>query len=190
MKKLLVLLVLISFIAIPAQAKKDASWVVKKVKVENDPFEQATVFTFPTLNYRQMGGEVKQYTGVSVMKAPYFYYFVKAKVKEGKPVEYVIEVNNPRINLAGNKSFANYKKAVDNSGKELVFTLVEQFEPKMGDIKRTTPEENFTISLDDEYVKAHKDTGIVIKVYGDSESPIFHISPWYIDGMLQAISAK
>ena len=189
MKKIAILLGILLLVSAPAFAKKDAAWVAKKVKIENDPFEQAVVFTFPTLNYRQMGGEVKQYTGVSVMKCPYFLYFVKAKAKEGKPTEYVIEVKNPRINLAGGKSFANYKKAVDNSGKELMFTLGEQFEPKPGDL-RATPEEGFNITLDEEYVKAHKDTGIVIKVYGDSESPIFHISPWYIDGMLQAISAK
>lgn len=190
MKKITLLLGVFLLFSAPAFAKKDAAWVVKKAKVENDPFEQATVYTFPTLNYRQMGGEVKQFTGVGIMKSPYFNYFVKAKAKADKPTEYVIEVKNPRINLAGNKSFANYKKAVDNRGKELAFTPGEQFEPKSGDITRSTPEESFSITLDEEYVKSHKDTGIVIKVYGESESPIFHISPWYIDGMLQAVNQK
>lgn len=186
MKKTALLLAILLAVSAPAFAKKDAAWVVKKAQVTEDPFEKSKVFTFPEINYRQMGGEVKQYTGVGIMKSPYFLYHIDAKVKaDGK--EFVLEVKNPRVNLAGNKAFANYYKALDNDGKELNFALTKQFEPKRGDITKSTPEEGFKITFDEQYIQSHKDTGIVIKVYGENESHIFHVSPWYIEGMLQTI---
>lgn len=186
MKKLALLLAVLFAVSAPAFAKKDAAWVVKKAKVETDPFEKSKVFTFPEINYRQMGGEVKQYTGVGIMKAPNFRYHIDAKVKESG-AEFVLEVKNPRINLAGAKAFANYYKALDSDGKDLDFSLTKQYEPKAGDISRPVPEEFFTITFNNEYLQSHLSTGIVIKVYGENESPIFHISPWYIDGVLQAV---
>lgn len=188
MKKLLIILSAIFLITVPAFAKKDASWVLKKATVESDPFENVSLITFPTINYRQMGGEVKEYTGIGIMKSPYFLYFFKAKVGGDTPTEYILEVKNPRVNLAGHKSFANYQKALDKNGKLLDFKLIEQYEPKSGNITRTTPEEIFNITFDDGYIKSHKDSGIVIKVYGDTENHIFHISPWYIEGMLSKIN--
>lgn len=186
MKKIALLLAVLLAVSSPAFAKKDAAWVVKKAKVTDDPFEKSKIFTFPEINYRQMGGEVKQYTGVGIMKSPYFLYHIDAKVKTNGN-EYVLEVKNPRVNLAGKKAFANYNKALDSDGNELKFALTKQFEPKYGDISHPTPEEAFTITFDEAYIQSHKDTGIVIKVYGENESHIFHVSPWYIEGVLQAI---
>lgn len=186
MKKTALLLAVLLVFYAPAFAKKDAAWIVKKAKVEDDPFEKSKVFTFPQLNYRQMGGEVKQYTGVGIMKAPYFLYHIDAKLKSDGN-EFVLVVKNPRINLAGKKAFANYYKALDSDGKELNFMLTKQFLPKAGDISHPNPQEDFSITFDEEYMKSHLTSGIVIKVYGENENHIFHVSPWYIDGVLQAI---
>ena len=61
MKKIRTLVCLLALISLPAYAKKDAAWVVKKAKAEDDSFAKQKTVTFPEINYRQMGGEVKEY---------------------------------------------------------------------------------------------------------------------------------
>ncbi|MDE3277121.1 MAG: hypothetical protein PUK73_01920 [Spirochaetota bacterium] len=186
MKKIITLVCLLALISLPAYAKKDAAWVVKKAKAEDDSFAKQKTVTFPEINYRQMGGEVKEYTGVSVWKSPAFKYKIVAIEKDGQPLEFKIEVADARANLAGNKNFNNYSKALDKDGSTLKFISGVQFDPEQGDaLKHPLKEEHFSIVLDKAYLVSHRETGIVIKVYGESESPVFHISPWYVDGVLK-----
>ncbi|MGN0017225.1 MAG: hypothetical protein ACI37O_07815 [Candidatus Avelusimicrobium sp.] len=187
MKKIIALVCLLAMVSVPVYAKKDAAWVIKKAQVEEDSFAKQKTTLFPELNYRQMGGEVKEYTGVSVWKAPYFLYRVAVVEQDGTPTQFKINVREPLVNVAGSKDFQRYKKALDKDGKNLDFVSGNLYLPTDGGttIKKPVKEESFSIVFDEQYFKSHRESGIVIKVYGETESPIFHLSPWYVDGVLK-----
>jgi len=187
MKKIIACVCLLMLISLPTYAKKDAAWVIKKAKAEEDVFAKQKITSFPELNYRQMGGEVKDFTGISVWKAPYFLYSLSVVEQEGAPTQFKINVREPLVNVAGNKDFQGYQKALDKDGKALDFIPGQLYLPtSVGTaVKKPVKEESFSIVLEEQYFKAHRETGIVIKVYGNTESPVFHISPWYIDGVLK-----
>lgn len=195
MKKIfLTLCCMFLFVGI-SQAAKDAKWVIKKAKIDEDSFSKTTTINFPDINYRQVSpAEVKEKTGKSVWSAPYFYYWIKVIKSNNSEKAYVIWVKEILTNLAGHKDFNEYTKALDKDGTELNFKMEKFYDPdhnKYGSaFKSPTPEEEFSITVSKEYLEKFREDGLVIKVYGSKEDGIFHISNYYIDGVLKYFEDK
>jgi len=188
MRKILLVLFM-CFISSYAFSAKDANWVIKKVKVEEDSFAKIKRTIFPKIDYRQVSpSEVKEKTGISVWSSPNFTYNIiivedlKTNIKTIK-----IMTKENLLNLAGDKDFPNYTKALDAQGVELNFQTEEKYEPKKygSAFKQSYPSETFSITITKDYLEKFREDGLVIKIYGERESPIYHISSFYIDGVLK-----
>lgn len=188
MKRILLILFM-CFVSSYAFSAKDANWVIKKVKVEEDSFAKIKKINFPKIDYRQVSpAEVKEKTGISVWSSPNFTYniIVIENSKDNSQIFKIITTEN-LINTAGDKDFVNYTKALDINGIELNFKMEEMYEPKKygSAFKKSYPTETFSITITKDYLEQFRQDGIVIKVYDGKIDPIFHISSFYIDGVLK-----
>lgn len=181
MKKLLVLLVLIAFITIPAQAKKDAAWVARKVKISEDTFSKTTSVNFPLIKYYTLGNaDIVKMTGKSKWGIiPSVSYNIEMTEKAGER-SFVLLAGETR------SGWAFYDSAKDNDGNELKVVR------PAGDVSSYSAgvqvEEYFNIPLTEEYLKQHAESGMVFRVYGKKDTLTFHVPDWYIQGIFQYLN--
>lgn len=184
MKKLALLLGAILLFSVPAFAKKDAAWVVKKAKATEDKFAKTKSVEFPAVKYYTVGNdEIVKMTGKSKWGyIPPITFSIKETEKEDGTKTFVL------LSADDRSSWAFYESAKDQDGKEMSF-----YRP-MGDVDSYSSgvkiTEFFNIGLPEDYLKAHRETGIAIRVYGKKDNVTFHVPAWYIDGVLKYFEEK
>lgn len=183
MKKLALLLGVFLLFSAPAFAKKDAAWVVKKAKVAEDKFANTETVSFPVIKYYTLGNaEIVEMTGKSKWgMIPSVSYQIDTTQKDGKN-SFVLMAVEERSN------WAFYDSAKDKDGKEM-----KVIRPS-GDVSSysagVSVKEYFNIPLTEEYLKEHRATGMVFRVYGKKDPVTFHVPAWYIDGVLNYFEQK
>lgn len=178
MKKLSLLLGVFLLFSVPAFAKKDAAWVVKKAKATEDKFNGTTSVAFPNIKYYTLGNdEIVKMTGKSKWGyIPPITYSIKETTQKDGSKTYLLLAADDR------SSWAFYESAKDNDGKEMKFIR------PMGDVDSYSTgvkvTEYFNIVLPEEYIKQHKETGAAFRVYGKKDQVTFHVPGWYFEGVL------
>ena len=137
--------------------------VVKSIKVEEASLTTKT--TAPAIS-----GIIKGFIQQTKFK----------DLRDGREGSYTLSNTYIFINEFDNK-WCFTKGIVDTNNYELKFIVDRK-------IRYKGVSENFTISVSISYLKAHKDTGIKLRLYGESRATEFEIPAYYIQAFLERIS--
>jgi len=177
---------------------KNAEAVAKAVKITDDSFKKEKLYEFPAMNYDIVDKKEKlqylpDYKSPGLVACPYLYQ-ISAIVKAGTEektfkldfsfycydteVFFVKEIYDGD----GNKIYegpSNYDDAWKNHDMRNTYMIVG-----VAKMDRHAFDASSNITL--EYLQAHKDTGLIFKIFTNKKDQYLHIPSYYIQAVVDA----
>ena len=183
MKKILLIFCALGIFAGCVSYPKTSEDVLAGVKVSEDKFDKTNNIDFPVIKYVNLpNDEICAMTGKTKWGLiPGVVYNIR-----------VIESQNDKkfLLMAYEKrtKWAFYRSAVDSDGKNLRLNRPNgNVTGVAGSVDLT---EYFNISLSEDYLKEHRQSGFAVRVIGDNDTVTFHVPAHYIDGVLKYVESR
>lgn len=183
MKKILLILCTLGIFAGCVSYPKTSEDVLAGVKVSEDTFDKTSKIDFPVIKYINLpNDEICAMTGKSKWgMIPDVVYNIRIIEAQGDKT-FLLMASEKRT------KWAFYRSAVDNDGKNLSLNRPNGDVTSVAGYVDLT--EYFNISLSEDYLKEHRQSGFAVRVIGANDTVTFHVPAHYIDGVLKYVESK